>query len=88
MDDGVRTINQGRHLSLRCEGAMARLIVCYDLDMGDARVFRWRWVDEDVAAMIVPSRADRSGGRSGLQQLFSQREVRPGTWAKGGPRAA
>lgn len=32
----------------------------YDLDMGDARyVFRWRWVDEDVAAMIVPSRADR-----------------------------
>lgn len=32
----------------------------YDLDLSDARyVFRWRWVDEDVAAMIVPSRADK-----------------------------
>ena len=32
----------------------------YELDLSDARyVFRWRWVDEDVAAIIVPSRADR-----------------------------
>ena len=32
----------------------------YELDLSDARyVFRWRWVDEDVATMIVPSRADR-----------------------------
>lgn len=30
----------------------------YDLDLGDARyVFRWRWVDEDIAVMMFPERA-------------------------------
>ena len=31
----------------------------YELDLSDARyVFRWRWVDEDVALMMFPDRAD------------------------------
>lgn len=31
----------------------------YDYDMDDARyIFRWRWVDEDVALMMFPDRAD------------------------------
>lgn len=31
----------------------------YDLDMSDARyLFRWRWVDEDIALMMFPDRAD------------------------------
>lgn len=29
----------------------------YDLDLGDARyLFRWRWVDEDIALMMFPDR--------------------------------
>jgi len=29
----------------------------YDLDLGDARyLFRWRWVDEDIACMMFPDR--------------------------------
>ncbi len=32
----------------------------YDLDLSDARyVFRWRWVDEDIAAAMFPSRVDK-----------------------------
>lgn len=32
----------------------------YDLDLGDGRyLFRWRWVDEDIACMMFPDRADR-----------------------------
>ena len=32
----------------------------YDLDLEDARyVFRWRWVDEDIAVMMFPDRADQ-----------------------------
>lgn len=31
----------------------------YELDLSDARyIFRWRWVDEDVALMMFPDRAD------------------------------
>lgn len=32
----------------------------YDLDLTDSRyLFRWRWVDEDVALMMFPDRADK-----------------------------
>jgi hypothetical protein len=32
----------------------------YELDLSDARyLFRWRWVDEDVAVMLAPGRKDR-----------------------------
>ncbi len=32
----------------------------YELDLSDARyVFRWRWVDEDIALMMFPDRADK-----------------------------
>lgn len=32
----------------------------YELDLSDARyVFRWRWVDEDIALMMFPDRADQ-----------------------------
>jgi hypothetical protein len=32
----------------------------YDLDLSDARyVFRWRWVDEDIAAEMFPLRANK-----------------------------
>lgn len=32
----------------------------YDLDLTDARyLFRWRWVDEDIALMMFPDRADQ-----------------------------
>jgi len=31
----------------------------YELDLDDARyIFRWRWVDEDIAVMMFPDRAD------------------------------
>lgn len=31
----------------------------YELDLSDARyLFRWRWVDEDIALMMFPDRAD------------------------------
>ena len=31
----------------------------YELDLSDARyIFRWRWVDEDIAVMMFPDRAD------------------------------
>jgi len=33
---------------------------CYDLDLTDARyVFRWRWVDEDIALMMFPDRKEQ-----------------------------
>lgn len=32
----------------------------YELDLSDARyIFRWRWVDEDVAALMFPGRGNR-----------------------------
>jgi hypothetical protein len=32
----------------------------YELDLSDARyIFRWRWVDEDIALMMFPDRADQ-----------------------------
>lgn len=32
----------------------------YELDLSDARyLFRWRWVDEDIAVMMFPDRADK-----------------------------
>lgn len=32
----------------------------YELDLSDARyLFRWRWVDEDIALMMFPDRADQ-----------------------------
>jgi hypothetical protein len=33
---------------------------CYELDLSDARyIFRWRWVDEDIALMMFPDRANQ-----------------------------
>lgn len=33
---------------------------CYEHDLSDARyLFRWRWVDEDIAVMMFPDRRDR-----------------------------
>lgn len=33
---------------------------CYELDLSDARyLFRWRWVDEDVALLMFPERRDQ-----------------------------
>lgn len=32
----------------------------YDLDLGDARyMFRWRWVDKDIALLMFPDRAEQ-----------------------------
>ena len=32
----------------------------YDLDLGDARyLFRWRWVDEDIGALMFPERKEQ-----------------------------
>lgn len=44
----------------------------YELDLSDARyVFRWRWVDEDVAVMMFPDRADRV--RRGVENTYNGR---------------
>lgn len=33
---------------------------CYELDLSDARyLFRWRWVDEDIALLMFPERRDQ-----------------------------
>ena len=62
LDDGVRDdptqdILYSRYEDWRCvlwdSSAM-------ELDLSDARyIFRWRWVDEDVATLMFPGRADR-----------------------------
>lgn len=44
----------------------------YDLDLSDARyIFRWRWVDEDIACAMFPTRADRIKAAAEDTSMFS-----------------
>lgn len=44
----------------------------YELDLADARyLFRWRWVDEDVAVMMFPDRAAQV--RKGVENTYNGR---------------
>lgn len=59
LDDGVRDDPTQDPLYSKYEDWRNVLwdSTCYDLDLTDARyVFRWRWVDEDVALMMFPNR--------------------------------
>lgn len=44
----------------------------YELDLSDARyLFRWRWVDEDIACAMFPGRADRIKSAAEDTSMFS-----------------
>lgn len=61
LDDGVRDDPTADVLYTRYEDWRHVLwdSAAYELDLSDARyIFRWRWVDEDVALMMFPDRAD------------------------------
>ncbi len=61
VDDGVRDdptkdILYSRHETWRC---VLHDSAAHEMDLSDARyIFRWRWVDEDVALMMFPDRQD------------------------------
>ena len=62
IDDGVRDDPTTDALYSRCEDWRNVLwdSASYELDLSDARyIFRWRWVDEDIALMMFPDRADQ-----------------------------
>lgn len=62
IDDGVRDDPTQEILYNRCEDWRNVLwdSASYELDLSDARyLFRWRWVDEDVAVAMFPQRADK-----------------------------
>jgi hypothetical protein len=53
----------------------------YELDLSDARyLFRWRWVDEDIAVAMFPGRADKI--RLGVEeaQHYSTSDWEEDTW--------
>ncbi|MGL4573749.1 MAG: hypothetical protein ACRCV9_03065 [Burkholderiaceae bacterium] len=61
IDDGVRDDPTQDPLYSRYEDWRCVLhdSLAYDLDMSDARyVFRWRWVDVDIARVMYPDRID------------------------------
>lgn len=62
MDDGVRDDPTQDVLYSRYEDWRNILwdSTSYEHDLSDARyIFRWRWVDEDIAIMMFPDRADK-----------------------------
>lgn len=63
LDDGVRDDPTQDVLYSRCEdwrNVLWDSVGSYELDLSDARyLFRWRWVDEDVAIMMFPDRANQ-----------------------------
>lgn len=56
-DDPTEDILYSRHEDWRC---ILWDSASRELDLSDARyLFRWRWVDEDIAVMMFPERADQ-----------------------------
>lgn len=61
LDDGVRDDPTADILYSKYEDWRNVLwdSMCYEHDLSDARyIFRWRWVDEDIAVMMFPDRAN------------------------------
>lgn len=61
LDDGVRDDPTQDVLYSKCEDWRNVLwdSMSYEHDLSDARyLFRWRWVDEDIAVMMFPDRAN------------------------------
>lgn len=53
----------------------------YELDLSDARyVFRWRWVDEDIALMIAPDRQDAIRQATIDEQFHHDTSQEEDTW--------
>lgn len=53
----------------------------YELDLSDARyLFRWRWVDEDIAVMMFPDRADQIRSAVEDTQHSSMGDAEEDTW--------
>lgn len=53
----------------------------YELDLSDSRyLFRWRWVDEDIAVMMFPDRADQIRSAVEDTQHSSFGEADEDTW--------
>lgn len=68
-DDPTKDILYSKYEDWRC---VIHDSSSYDMDLGDARyLFRWRWVDEDVACMMFPDRADRIKASAEDASMFS-----------------
>ena len=53
----------------------------YELDLSDARyIFRWRWVDEDIAIAMFPDRADKLRMAVEEAQHYSTSDWEEDTW--------
>ena len=53
----------------------------YELDLSDARyLFRWRWVDEDIAIAMFPDRADKLRMAVEEAQHYSTSDWEEDTW--------
>lgn len=82
MDDGVR--DDPTQDILYCKYEDWRNVLwdsaSYDHDLSDARyIFRWRWVDEDVALMMFPGQEDKI--RAAIEN-FDSNENEEDTWHK------
>lgn len=68
-DDPTKDILYSKYEDWRC---VLHDSSSYELDLSDARyLFRWRWVDEDVACMMYPDRADRIRASAEDASMFS-----------------
>jgi hypothetical protein len=68
-DDPTKDILYSKYEDWRC---VLHDSSSYELDLSDARyIFRWRWVDEDVACMMYPDRADRIKASAEDASMFS-----------------
>jgi len=68
-DDPTKDILYSKYEDWRC---VLHDSASYELDLSDSRyLFRWRWVDEDVACMMYPDRADRIKSSAEESSLFS-----------------
>lgn len=83
IDDGVRNDPTQEILYNRFEDWRNVLhdSSCYDPTLEDCRyVFRWRWVDEDIALAMFPDRADAIRGAIEDQQHASMSDWEEDTW--------
>ncbi|MFZ6813552.1 hypothetical protein ACO0K3_03725 [Undibacterium sp. Rencai35W] len=81
MDDGVR--DDPTQDILYCKYEDWRNVLwdsaSYEHDLSDARyIFRWRWVDEDVALMMFPKRKDQI--RRAIENFNNGNESEEDTW--------
>ncbi|CDN87335.1 Putative uncharacterized protein precursor [Hydrogenophaga intermedia] len=83
IDDGVRDDPTQDRIYNRYEDWRNVLYdsLSYELDLSDARyVFRWRWVDEDIALAMYPDRADAIRAAVENHQTQTMSDWEEDTW--------